>query len=379
MKCKNCGYENIEGAVFCAACGGNLNPTTENNESTNNTFKFSDATKVNISEDKVDISVDKNKIEDFVEGNIKLDENTNVGKDIIGMFVPKDKVDEVYNAAQNTYEKQKLENQNNNVNEVPKKKQNLNFKTVLIICLIIFVVIYIAVSYINKTKETKRSNSEITTTVNSESISTNSNALTTTTTITNEEYDKTGDFLLGVEDVFTISGKGTAASGKIERGIVKINDEIQIIGLNHETITTTVVGILENNRINKNEAEAGETVTLILKDISSSDVERGQVLAKPGSITQHTKFKCSVYVLKTEEGGRHTPFFTNYRPQFYFRTSDVTGVIELPEGVEMVNPGDNVEVDVELTTSVALEKGTRFDIREGGKIIGNGIVTDIIS
>ena len=136
---------------------------------------------------------------------------------------------------------------------------------------------------------------------------------------------------------------------------------------------------MKKNQINKDVAEAGETVTLILKDISTDDVERGQILAKPGSITQHTKFKCSVYVLKTEEGGRHTPFFTNLRPQFYFRTSDVTGVIELPEGVEMVNPGDNVEFDVELTTSVALEKGTRFDVREGGRIIGKGIVTDIIS
>ena len=135
---------------------------------------------------------------------------------------------------------------------------------------------------------------------------------------------------------------------------------------------------MKKNQINKDVAEAGETVTLILKDISTDDVERGQILAKPGSITQHTKFKCSVYVLKTEEGGRHTPFFTNYRPQFYFRTTDVTGVIELPAGVEMVMPGDNVEFDVELITSVALEKGTRFAIREGGRTVGSGVVSEII-
>ncbi|MCR5483270.1 MAG: elongation factor Tu [Bacilli bacterium] len=183
-------------------------------------------------------------------------------------------------------------------------------------------------------------------------------------------------FLMSIEDVFTISGRGTVVTGRVERGVLNLNDEVEIVGIK-ETQKSVVTGI-EMFRKSLDFAQAGDNAGVLLRGISRDDVERGQVLAKPGSVTPHKKFKCSVYVLNKEEGGRHTPFFTNYRPQFYFRTTDVTGVIELPAGVEMVMPGDNVEFDVELITSVALEKGTRFAIREGGRTVGSGVVSEII-
>ena len=184
------------------------------------------------------------------------------------------------------------------------------------------------------------------------------------------------DFLMSVEDVFTISGRGTVATGQIERGIVKVGEEIEITGI-RETQTTTVTGV-EMFRKSLDQGQAGDNVGILLRGLKREEIERGQVICKPGSITPHTKFKGQVYVLDKDEGGRHTPFFSNYRPQFYFRTTDVTGVVALPSGVEMVMPGDNVEVSIELISPIAMEKEVRFAIREGGRTIGSGVVTEVI-
>ena len=183
-------------------------------------------------------------------------------------------------------------------------------------------------------------------------------------------------FLMPVEDVFSITGRGTVATGRVERGVVKVGDVVEIIGY-HETKSTTVTGV-EMFRKLLDQAEAGDNIGALLRGISREEIQRGQVLAKPGSVKPHTKFTSEVYVLSKEEGGRHTPFFGNYRPQFYFRTTDVTGVIQLPEGVEMVMPGDNVAMTVELIAPIAVEKGTKFSIREGGRTVGAGSVVDII-
>jgi elongation factor Tu len=184
-------------------------------------------------------------------------------------------------------------------------------------------------------------------------------------------------FLLAVEDVFSITGRGTVATGRIERGKVKLGDEVEIIGLSHDIKKSVVTG-LEMFRKELEEGVAGDNVGVLLRGIEKEEVERGMVIAAPGTITPHTRFKAQVYVLKKEEGGRHTPFFSGYRPQFYIRTTDVTGEIKLPEGVEMVMPGDNLEMEIELIYPVALEKGQRFAIREGGKTVGAGAVTEII-
>ncbi len=183
-------------------------------------------------------------------------------------------------------------------------------------------------------------------------------------------------FLMPVEDVFTITGRGTVATGRVERGVLKMSEEVEIVGLMDAPKKTVVTGI-EMFRKLLDYAEAGDNIGALLRGIQKTEVERGQVLAKPGSIHPHTKFHGQVYVLKKEEGGRHTPFFNNYRPQFYFRTTDVTGVITLPEGTEMCMPGDNVEMDVELITPIAIEEGLRFAIREGGRTVGSGVVTAI--
>ena len=183
-------------------------------------------------------------------------------------------------------------------------------------------------------------------------------------------------FLMPVEDVFSITGRGTVATGRVERGVVKVGDVVEIIGY-HETKSTTVTGV-EMFRKLLDQAEAGDNIGALLRGISREEIQRGQVLAKPGSVKPHTKFTSEVYVLSKEEGGRHTPFFGNYRPQFYFRTTDVTGVIQLPEGVEMVMPGDNVAMTVELIAPIAVEKGTKFSIREGGRTVGSGAVATII-
>jgi elongation factor Tu len=183
-------------------------------------------------------------------------------------------------------------------------------------------------------------------------------------------------FLMPVEDVFTITGRGTVATGRVERGQLKMSDEVEIVGLSEESRKTVVTGI-EMFRKLLDYAEAGDNIGALLRGIQRTDIERGQVLAKPGSIKPHTKFKGEVYVLTKDEGGRHTPFFNNYRPQFYFRTTDVTGVISLPEGVEMCMPGDNITISVELITPIAIEQGLRFAIREGGRTVGSGVVSAI--
>jgi elongation factor Tu len=184
-------------------------------------------------------------------------------------------------------------------------------------------------------------------------------------------------FLMPVEDVFSISGRGTVCTGRVESGIVKVGEEIEIVGLK-DTIKTTCTGV-EMFRKLLDEGQAGDNIGALLRGVERDQVERGQVLAHPGSITPHTKFKCEAYVLKKEEGGRHTPFFTNYRPQFYFRTTDVTGVCALPEGTEMVMPGDNISMEVEMIAPIAMDKGVRFAIREGGRTVGSGVVTEIIA
>ncbi|MDP6526965.1 MAG: elongation factor Tu [Candidatus Krumholzibacteria bacterium] len=189
------------------------------------------------------------------------------------------------------------------------------------------------------------------------------------------ERDTDKPFLLPVEDVFSITGRGTVGTGRVERGVVKVGDKIQRIGI-RETLETTVTGV-EMFRKLLDDAQAGDNVGLLLRGVEKKDLERGMVLAAPGSVTPHTKFTCEVYVLTKEEGGRHTPFFNGYRPQFYFRTTDVTGVADLPEGTEMVMPGDNVKLTVELITPIAMEENLRFAIREGGRTVGAGVVTEI--
>ncbi len=184
-------------------------------------------------------------------------------------------------------------------------------------------------------------------------------------------------FSMAVEDVFSISGRGTVATGRVERGIVKVGEELDIVGLRPDVQKTVVTGV-EMFRKELDQGQAGDNLGLLLRGVDKNTIERGMVLAKPGSITPHTKFKASVYVLSKEEGGRHTPFFNGYRPQFYFRTTDVTGTANLPKGVEMAMPGDNVELEIELITPVAMEKELRFAIREGGRTVGAGVISEIL-
>jgi elongation factor Tu len=188
--------------------------------------------------------------------------------------------------------------------------------------------------------------------------------------------DKDKPFLMPIEDVFSISGRGTVVTGRVERGIVKVGEEIEIVGLK-ATAKTVVTGV-EMFRKLLDQGEAGDNIGALLRGVGREDVERGQVLAKPGSITPHTNFEAEAYILTKEEGGRHTPFFTNYRPQFYFRTTDVTGVVTLPEGTEMVMPGDNVSMEVTLLVPIAMDEGLRFAIREGGRTVGAGVVTKVV-
>jgi elongation factor Tu len=190
------------------------------------------------------------------------------------------------------------------------------------------------------------------------------------------ERPKDRPFLMPIEDVFSISGRGTVVTGRVERGIIKVNEEVEIVGIK-ATVKTIVTGV-EMFRKLLDQGEAGDNIGALLRGTKREDVERGQVLAKPGSITPHTKFTAEAYILTKEEGGRHTPFFTNYRPQFYFRTTDVTGIIRLKEGVEMIMPGDNAELDIELITPIAMEERLRFAIREGGRTVGSGVVTKIV-
>jgi elongation factor Tu len=197
------------------------------------------------------------------------------------------------------------------------------------------------------------------------------------TYIPEPERDLDKPFLMPVEDVFSITGRGTVATGRIETGIVNTGDTVEIVGIHEQTSNTVVTGVEMFRKI-LDEGRAGDNVGCLLRGIKREEIERGQVLCKPGSITPHTKFKAEVYVLKKEEGGRHTPFFNGYRPQFYFRTTDVTGVANLPEGTEMVMPGDNIAMEVELIQPIAMDAGLRFAIREGGRTVGSGVVTEII-
>ena len=190
------------------------------------------------------------------------------------------------------------------------------------------------------------------------------------------QRDTEKPFMMPVEDVFSITGRGTVATGRVERGEVRVGEEVEIVGINEAPTKTIVTGV-EMFRKLLDYAQAGDNIGALLRGVAREDIERGQVLAKPGTITPHTKFKAEIYVLSKEEGGRHTPFFTNYRPQFYFRTTDVTGVCELPEGVEMVMPGDNVTIEVTLINPIAIEAGTNFSIREGGRTVGAGVVAEI--
>ncbi|PTM54699.1 elongation factor Tu [Desmospora activa] len=190
------------------------------------------------------------------------------------------------------------------------------------------------------------------------------------------ERDTDKPFMMPVEDVFTITGRGTVATGRVERGVIKVSDEVEVVGLEEETRKTVVTGV-EMFRKLMDQAEAGDNIGALLRGVNREDIQRGQVLAKPGTVKPHTKFKAQVYILSKDEGGRHKPFFGGYRPQFYFRTTDVTGVISLPEGTEMVMPGDNVEMEVELIAPIAIEDNTRFTIREGGRTVGAGAVTTI--
>jgi elongation factor Tu len=208
-----------------------------------------------------------------------------------------------------------------------------------------------------------------------ESIMELMNAVDEFITTPEREIDK--PFLMPVEDVFTITGRGTVVTGRIERGVIKVNEEVQIVGIRPETTKTTVTGV-EMFRKLLDEGQAGENVGLLLRGIKREDVERGQVVCKPGSVTPHTEFEAQVYILSKDEGGRHTPFFNNYRPQFYFRTTDVTGVVTLPEGTEMVMPGDNTNMKVDMIQPIAMEEGLRFAIREGGRTVGAGRVTKIL-
>jgi elongation factor Tu len=191
------------------------------------------------------------------------------------------------------------------------------------------------------------------------------------------ERDLDKPFLMPVEDVFSITGRGTVATGRIEQGIVKTGEQVEIVGIHSQTSTTVVTGVEMFRKI-LDQGQAGDNVGCLLRGVKREEIERGQVLCKPGSITPHTQFKAEVYVLKKEEGGRHTPFFNGYRPQFYFRTTDVTGVAKLPEGTEMVMPGDNVQMDIELIQPIAMDAGLRFAIREGGRTVGSGVVTEVI-
>jgi elongation factor Tu len=190
------------------------------------------------------------------------------------------------------------------------------------------------------------------------------------------ERDLDKPFLMPVEDIFSITGRGTVATGRIEQGVINTGDEVEIVGIHEKTETTTITGVEMFRKI-LDEGQAGDNIGALLRGTKREDIERGQVLCKPGSITPHTKFKAEVYCLKKEEGGRHTPFVSGYRPQFYFRTTDVTGVANLPEGTEMVMPGDNVEMSIELIQPIAMEEGLRFAIREGGRTVGSGVVTSI--
>lgn len=292
---------------------------------------------------------------------------------------------QIQNQMQQPVQQPVYNNQPQNNYQQPMNNQNGNKKSMLVPIILVVVLAIAAVFGASKLmkKDTPVNNDtnnqqvqETNTTNNDNTTNSNGNSTGTVDPNTNLTYDKDGAFLMAIEDVFTITGRGTVVTGRVERGTIKLNDEVQIIGLNHEIITTTVIGI-EMFRKQLDYAEAGDNVGILLKDVSRDDVERGQVLAKPNSIKAATKFDADVYILTKKEGGRGTPLFNNYRSQFYFKTTDITGVITLSSNVEMVSPGDNAKMTVELIRNVAMEVGTEFSIREGGRTIGEGTVTKI--
>ena len=273
-------------------------------------------------------------------------------------------------------------NQNTNIQQPlqpqPSKKSN---KGLVIVAIIIVVGIVVAFLYFNNQDKKELTDNE---TPNNSEVENNSqnneqqnnNSTGSVEEGTNTTYDENGAFLFSIEDVFTITGRGTVVTGNVQRGKIKVGDTVQIVGLSEEILTTEVTGI-EMFRQQKDEATVGDNAGLVLKDITREQVQRGQVLAKPNSIVAATKFDADVHILSKDEGGRHTPFFDEYRPQFYFRSTDITGKINLPESIEMVNPGENVSFTVELIHPIAIENGTKFSIREGGRTIGTGTVTKV--
>ncbi|MBQ3511567.1 MAG: hypothetical protein IJA30_07520 [Bacilli bacterium] len=261
----------------------------------------------------------------------------------------------------------------------PPKKGN---KGLVIIALLIVVGIVAAVLYFNNqnkkepTNNETPNNSEVENNNEQNNEQQNNNSTGSVEEGTNTTYDENGAFLFSIEDVFTITGRGTVVTGNVQRGKLKVGDTVQIVGLSEEILTTEVTGI-EMFREQKDEATVGDNAGIVLKDITREQVQRGQVLAKPNSIVAATKFDADVHILSKEEGGRHTPFFDGYRPQFYFRTTDITGVVDLPDNIEMVSPGEDVSFTTTLVSNVAMEVGTEFSIREGGRTIGKGTVTKV--
>lgn len=261
----------------------------------------------------------------------------------------------------------------------PPKKGN---KVLVIIALLIVVGIVAAVLYFNNqdkkepTNNETPNNSEVENNNEQNNEQQNNNSTGSVEEGTNTTYDENGAFLFSIEDVFTITGRGTVVTGNVQRGKLKIGDTVQIVGLSEEILTTEVTGI-EMFREQKDEATVGDNAGIVLKDITREQVQRGQVLAKPNSIVAATKFDADVHILSKEEGGRHTPFFDGYRPQFYFRTTDITGVVDLPDNIEMVSPGEDVSFTTTLVSNVAMEVGTEFSIRERGRTIGKGTVTKV--
>ena len=375
MKCPNCGFENNEGVNTCSACGGNLNTatsTTESNDS--NSVKMSEVMNVTTDDNNVNVSFDKDKMEGLIEGTTKLDENTNLGKDIIGMFVPADKVDEVYNNAQDAYKKKQLENQSQPV--TPKKeKKHMSFNQIRGIVLIIVLILAFIVAYLQYSGGSSNSStSKVTTTT------------TTTTTTTqvislcNNKYDENGDFLYAI-DHYKFTGTGVVLDGIIYSGTVNVGDDLQITGMDFDTQLVTISNIkVDDTEVTSAKAKAGQPVTLIIDKVSSNSIFYGQVVIKPDSIKIHKRFNADIKLLSSSNGGRHTSITSSYYTNIVFRSEDhdPPGTIYLPEGKDSLNPGESSSVTIELKVNSAMEIGDCFVIREGEKEIGSGTVTEFL-
>lgn len=374
MICPNCGKENVEGAVFCASCGNSLNNVvnnTVNNETTDpNTVKISDLASVDVNDNNVNVSLNSEKINDVLDGKTNIEQNPNMIRDVIGMIVPEDKANEVYDKFKEGLQAEMEKSANNPIPPQPPKK-HISIKKIFGICLLLFIllsIIYNLVFVDNVNKDEKTS--DVTTT-------TPTTTSTTTTKAVSNDYDKSVAFLMPVEDIFSVYGRGVSVTGYIKRGTVKVNDEVQLIGI-ADTKTLKVVEI-EKNREKVDSAQAGDPVSIFFEGVDRYDFQRGQVLATPNTIGAHKKFEAEIRLLTKEEGGRHTPIFTNYPPQFIFYNVEITGVIKLPDNVEMVNPGESCNVSIELFSSTAMELGDEFTITEGNRTVGKGTITNIIS